>query len=163
MEGCLGAGDGFILLISRSARFSRLKFLNTRANEAPIASQHDALGSRRTWENTGAGDLRNQLSMRTSGVARPRAGKRELNARRSPPSGREETRRVSAQRVSKGAPPSRAGDVLPPAAASRARGRGSRLRPAVVLAPGDSWSRAGSFKQWHVGPHPRLSDLISVE
>lgn len=43
VEGCLGAGEGFILLISRSARFSRLKFLIARVTEAPIASHHDAL------------------------------------------------------------------------------------------------------------------------
>lgn len=42
VDGCLGAGEGFILLISRSARFSRLKFLIARATEAPISSQHDA-------------------------------------------------------------------------------------------------------------------------
>lgn len=50
VEGCLGAGEGFILLISRSARFSRLKFLIARDTAAPISSQHDAL-----WVHTTRG------------------------------------------------------------------------------------------------------------
>lgn len=43
VDGCLGAGASFILLISRSARFSRLKFLIARVTEAPISSEHDSL------------------------------------------------------------------------------------------------------------------------
>lgn len=34
--GCRGADKGFLLLISRSARFSRLKFLSERVIQAPI-------------------------------------------------------------------------------------------------------------------------------
>ena len=43
VEGCLGVGEGFILLISYSAWFSRLKFLMVQAPAGPISSQHDAL------------------------------------------------------------------------------------------------------------------------
>lgn len=105
MEGCLGAGEGFILLISRSARLSRLKFLIARDTEAPISSQHDVLcftphvGKHRRRRPLGAS------SMRTVGSTRLHAGKWALSAPGSPPSGREGAHRVSPLSGSERAPP----------------------------------------------------------
>lgn len=67
MEGCLGAGEGFILLISRSARFSRLKFLTARATAAPISSQHDALSYTTRGYTPARATSGTHRSMRTSG------------------------------------------------------------------------------------------------
>lgn len=94
MEGCLGAGEGFILLISRSARLSRLTFLIARDTEAPISSQHDVLCFTLHVENTGACDLWDASSMRTVGSTPLHAGKWALSAPGSPPSGREGAHRV---------------------------------------------------------------------
>lgn len=133
MEGCLGAGEGFNLLISRSARFSRLKFRTARVTAAPISSQHNALKfkthvvehrhrrppGRTEHAHVGGGGE----------SARSCAGKPELNARGSPPRGREGTDRVSTQSKTKRAPLYGVGDVLQSAAASREMGRDFRLRP----------------------------------
>lgn len=108
-------------------------------------------GEQHTWGITDAGDLRNQLSMRTCGSTRSRSRTRALNARSLPPSGWEGTSRVSAESVSsKGAPPSGTGFLLSLAAASGGRGGGLGLKLKFVLTSGDSWSDPGNFKTGRV-------------
>lgn len=94
MDGCRGAGEGFILLISRSARFSRLKFLIARTTAAPMSSQHDVLRFTPHVGKPGERDLQDAPSMRRCAGDPVARRKTAPNARGSPPSVREGTRRV---------------------------------------------------------------------